>query len=357
MQDNVISLWDKASCIDPTLSVRKTDIPTLLEKRIRAAQYSRALLFSRMAQGHVSLFNNFSVPIKGSSTRTRLSCLLRGIDASFSASSLAEIQAGPSSRRYKVSVPELVKRWKRGRAIISVTDLHFRGTRFDEFVNTSRLSDFNILCSDPKFGAELMDQLEMMTLVISSEGNLTDNHTDDCDGSNHCFIGKKLWLAWDRMEGRARGFEDVDRDGVIHTAAFDMAEFISMPSSRWFTVNENETLFLPGSLTHKVITLEHYIGLGSFHVALPSYIRSLRRWILYDTLDIGPKKLIEKINQAVMRRILRLQDTKTRTKEHWGVVEMKKSIKAWNKWETHEMRESLLRHPLFAGFYKTATEA
>ncbi|SRR6266446_2744539 len=357
MRDNVISLWDKASCIDPTVRLKKKDIPALLKKRIRAASYSRARLFSRMAEGQVSLFNNFSVPIRASSTRNKLGCLLHGIDASFSASRLAEIQAGPSSRRYKLSVPELVKRWKRGRAIISVTDLHFRGTHFEAVVNTSRLSDFNILCRDPKVGAELRDQIEMMTLVISSEGNLTDNHTDDCDGSNHCFVGKKLWLAWDRMEGRARGFEDVDRDCVFDTAAFDIEEFTSMPSSRWFTVNENETLFLPGSLTHKVITLEPYIGIGSFHVALPSYIRSLKRWILYDTLDIGPKKLIEKINQAVVRRILRLQNTKPRRKEHWGVREMKRSIELWNKSESKQMKESLLRNPLFASFHRIAAKA
>jgi len=202
-----------------------------------------------------------------------------------------------------------------------------------------------------------MEQLEMMTLVISSKGNVTDNHTDDCDGSNHCFAGKKLWLAWDRMEGRARGFEDVDRDSVIDAAAFDMKDFLSMESSRWFTVGENETLFLPGSLTHKVITLEPYLGLGSFHVALPGYIRSLKRWILYDTLDIEPKKLIDKINDAVIRRIRRLQDSSHRTREHWGLREMRKSIALWKKSESMEIKDSLLRHPLFASFYKSAIKA
>ena len=355
MHGIVPSVWEQASSIDRTVSVKITDLDGLIKKRVNPQSYSRARLFSAMARGRICLFSDFSVPVLTQSVTNKLDYLLSGIETSFHSNRNVTVQAGPRSRLSRVSVTQLMDRWKRSRAIVSVTDLHFRGTRFEKLVDISPLSDFNVLCSDPKFRTELMEQIEMMTLVISSKGNITDNHTDDCDGSNHCFVGKKLWLAWDRMEGRARGFQDVDRDGIVDTAAFDMKEFILMPSSRWFTVNDGETLFLPGSFTHKVITLEPYIGLGSFHVALPSYIRCLQRWILYDTLDVGPKKLLEKINDAVIRRIQRLQKTEVQFCERWGLREMKKSISFWRQSENKQLKESLFRHPLFADFLSAAT--
>lgn len=202
-----------------------------------------------------------------------------------------------------------------------------------------------------------MDKLEMMTLVLSSKGNVTDNHTDDCDGSNHCFVGKKLWLAWDRMEGLARGFEDVDRDVVYDHARFSFKDFIAMPSARWFIVDENKTLFLPGNLMHKVITLEPYIGVGSFHVALPGYVRSLRRWILYDSHDVVPRKLFGKINDAVIRRISAVRRKTPSAKEHWGIEHMKKSIALWEKSEDAEIQKLLMQNPLFLQFYRAAEKA
>ena len=357
MNENVISVWEKACCLDPTLNLSAHDIPALLRKRVRAIPYSRSRLFSRMAEGQISLFKNLLVPVRGNSSANTPHLLLDGIYNAFSASRRTIVQAGPSSRRCKVRVRELVQRWKRERAIISVTDLHFRCTPFERMVDTSRLSDFNILCSDRKFRPELIDKLEMMTLVLSSKGNITDNHTDDCDGSNHCFVGKKLWLAWDRMEGLARGFEDVDRDVVYDHARFSLKDFVAMPSARWFIVDQNKTLFLPGNLTHKVITLEPYIGLGSFHVALPSYVRSLRRWILYDSHDVVPKKLLGKINEAVIRRISALRRKTTSAQEHWGIGYMKKSVALWEKFEGTETQKLLMQNPLFLQFYRAAENA
>jgi hypothetical protein len=191
-----------------------------------------------------------------------------------------------------------------------------------------------------------------MTLVISSKGNLTDIHADDCDGTNHCFLGRKLWLAWDRIEGRAVGFQDVDRDPICDQAAFDLEAFLSLPSSRWFTVGPGQTLFLPGSLAHKVITLEHYLGVGSFHVALPSYLRSLERWVVYDTLDIVPKDLLAKVNRAVLRRIGEVRRASRAVKDRWGLSQMKEAVANWHA-DTSPIKRLLIRHPLFAEFFES----
>jgi hypothetical protein len=343
-------VWQFASSVDPTLRGWESAASLLRRKYLRAHPYTRSHLFSRMMKGQPNLFIDFPVRLKQESHDKRLA-LRNTIKRGFSIRAAASVQLN-SSRCTRMSVKDLLKRWERGRSVVSVTDLHFRKTRFEESIDAAALSDFNILCSDP----HLIENLEMMTLVISSKGNLTDTHTDDCDGSNHCFLGKKLWLCWDRQEGRAKGFEDLDRDRVKNFASFDLASFLSLPSSRWFVVKENETLFLPGSLSHKVITLEDYIGVGSFHVALPGYVRALRRWILYDTLDIQPGNLLERINRAVIARMRKLARASTLTQERWGWSYLGPSIEILLKRERRQERNQLLANPVFTKFLEVATK-
>ena len=122
----------------------------------------------------------------------------------------------------------------------------------EEVIAPEVLSAFNLLTrSSP--GAR---RQEMFSFVISSRGHLTDSHSDAPDSSNFCFTGRKLWLAWDTYEGAGYGLQDVERTPVKGRARFDMRSWLSLRSARWFLVNPGETLFLPASMTHKVITLE-----------------------------------------------------------------------------------------------------
>jgi len=308
-------------------------------------------LFARMVKGRASLFKDFPVRLKIAPAPDRRAALSELIRKGFPFSQKARVQTGPSRTQCNLKVTEVMRRWEEGRAILGVTDLHFRGTKFADAISFSGLSDFDILCSDPEF----IELIEMMTLVISARGNVTDSHQDDCDGSNHSFVGQKLWLAWDRLEGKARGFEDVDRDQPAGPAVFDMPTFLSLPSAGWFVIGANETLFLPGSLAHKVITLEHYIGIGGFHVSLPGYLRSLKRWILHDTLDIQQKHLLDKINAAVIKQIKQLQKADRCLREHWGLNYLQKAIDDWEHDETLNTKRILLRHPSFSTFLKTAS--
>lgn len=342
-------LWEFAAKADPSLRSWQRLMPALKRKQLRARPYTRARQFSQMMKGQASVFTNFSVPIKQQGLKDRRAVLLKVIRNGFPTRQTAGVQVH-SSHCTRMKVSELMRRWERGRSILSVTDLHFRETKFAESIDTSALSDFNILCDDPF----LIENLEMMTVVISSKGNLTDTHTDDCDGSNHCFLGKKLWLSWDRMEGRAKGFEDLDRDEVEGFARFDLSAFLALPSARWFVIKENETLFLAGSLSHKVITLEDYVGVGSFHVAIPSYVRALRRWILYDTLDVQPHHLLERINHAAIGKIRRLKKARADVRKKWGLAYLGPSIERWRLTERSRERNQLLANPQFASFLDVA---
>ncbi|MGZ5434535.1 MAG: hypothetical protein ACXWID_00085 [Pyrinomonadaceae bacterium] len=343
--------WQEAAVIDPTLSqLRRSDQAALRRKLIKPQPFSRRSLFTGMMRGQPSVFEGFPVSLRigGADTRTALS---HHIKTGFGPRTLANAHIG-SSHHKRMTVRQLMERWE-GRAVVSVTDLHFRDTKFERIIDTSALSDFNLLCLNKR----LVENLEMMTLVISSTGNLTDTHTDDCDGSNHCFVGKKLWLAWDRMEGVANGFQDVDRDDVRRkTAYFDLRSFLSLPSSKWFIVSENQTLFLPGNLSHKVITLEDYVGVGSFHVTLPGYVSSVRRWILYDTLDVRPKYL-ELINAVAIDRMRWLRRAPNKTKARWGFRYLWPSIQRWRRKETAAARAKIASHPAFASFINAAEQA
>lgn len=354
MSTDLISLWVEAAAIDRTLKVREQDLPQLKRKRVKPVPYSRELMFTLMSRGQVCLFERLQVPVKGEGGDVR-TVIAEGIRSGLPRSRTARTQTGRSRRLCRMRIPEVIRRWQDGRSIVGVTDLHFRETKFDDLIDTTSLSDFNVLCHDPEFGDDFMSKIEMMTLVISSKGNMTDTHTDDCDGTNHCFLGRKLWLAWDRIEGKSVGFQDVDRDPVCGQAAFDLETFLSLPSSRWFTVEPGQTLFLPGSMSHKVITLEHYLGVGSFHVALPSYLRSLERWVIYDTQNIVPKGLLGKINSAVIRRAKEVGRAPGAVKEQWGLSQMKEAVANWRVDRRNSVRGMLPRNPLFIEFFETAS--
>jgi hypothetical protein len=344
-------LWKEAARIDRTLKLHGQDVPALRKKQVRPESFSRQRLFSRMSKGEVSLFTGCPVFIKADLSPRLPHAFADLITDGFPASQTARVQTGPSRTIHRLPVSEVMRRWQAGRALVGVTDLHFRDTPFEKAVYYTALNDFDVLCDDP----DLIGTIEMMSLVISSKGTFTDSHADDCDGSNHCFIGKKLWLAWDRIEGRAKGFQDVDRDLVRgRQARFDMRTFLSLKSASWFVVEANRTLFLPGNLAHKVITLAPYVGIGGFYVSLPGGLRSLKRWLQYDTLDVAPKELLEKITRVLLNKIAEVRSGPDRLREQWGLAYLQKAVRDWEKSERPVVKKRLMRHPSFASFVHTA---
>ena len=336
----VSEIFSKAAEFDRHTKTDKRDIEKLAQLQLQPEAYSRDKLFRHMTRGEVSLFADFPVYVKPELLE-RGSELIGLVTNGFTTNMRARTQNGPSRTRKFSKVPELMEKWKRDRAIVSVTDLHFRKTKFEKKVEADALSDFNIYC----FNAKLIEYLEMMTMVISSTGNVTDSHTDDSDGSNHCFTGQKLWLTWDRVAGQECGLQDVTFDDVTGDAKFSIRNFLKVPSAKWFVVSANRTLFLPGNLTHRVITLERYIGIGSFHVALPSYIRSLRRWVLTGSTDVTPD-LLALINKEAIAQLRRLKDGSEQMKQTYGLSYVKPSIDYWFKNEDPQKREVMLKNKL-----------
>jgi hypothetical protein len=307
-------LWQQVSEIDNTLRIKRGEAGRrLLQKRLRRLSYTRHRLFTRMAMGRASVFTGFPVPVRHRPNQTAWDAAVTAIRTGFPPSARAHLQTGPARTRVTCAVPEVMKRWERGQAVLGVTDLHLRGTRFDRSVNTRPLSSFNLLleCSGEA------SRLEMMTLVISTFGNITDSHTDDSDGSNHCFVGKKFWLVWDRLEGQRRGLQDASHDLVTDSAEFDLTTFASLESARWFVVSDGDTLFLPGNLAHKVVTLAPYLGLGSFYLSLPSAAATITRWCLDEPRDVTDD-LIDEACDAIVRKMRNLEAARPNERDRWG---------------------------------------
>jgi hypothetical protein len=344
----LVALWNDAARFDPTLRIRPRRVQALIRKQVRPKPYSRATLFDAMAAGRPAVLAGVPVPVAGARRRGLQPALVEIISGAFSRRERIRVQVGPSRVRRRLDVPELMRRWSGDRALVSVTDLHIRETRLERQIDTACLSAFNLL---PR-GSEDMRLQEMMTLVISARGNVTDSHSDDPDGSNHCFVGRKLWLAWDTFEGRRAGLQDCERDPVHDTARFDIDAFCRLPSARWWTVEPGQTLFLPGKLTHKVVTLERYIGIGSFYVAPTSCLDSLSRWYVHGPLwSIEDRKgenagLVDEIAMAMARRLRRLRRGRASERRQWGLDFAGPSIARWKRnWSARQRSALTTRQP------------
>lgn len=340
-------IWKRALTIDPTLGVSERDARALARRQVVPVPFSRDALFTAMQAGRPILFNDLPVPVSREGTLGTRDAVLRGLAESFGPRDKFHVRCGPSRTNKLLTVRQLLRRWADDRAKVSVTDLHIRGSGIMRKIDCSALSEFNLLAGAPDpVGTE-----EILTMVVSSAGTLSDSHTDDPDGSNHCFVGEKLWLVWDTFAGLARGLEDVERCEVFDQAAFSIPKFLDVPGSRWFTVRAGQTLFLPGHLTHKVITLERYIGVGSFFVMLPSYLRTLQRWTKHTplwALTAPPDRrldLVDKITRRVMRKVDELAAQPTAEKLRWGLPHMQRTAQPLLRLPPRQLAKNLQGNP------------
>lgn len=309
-------LWRSATKFDPSLEIRHQSLRRLAAKRIEPTAFARSKLFGKMSSSEPVLFSNFSIHPYFDDGRLTRDGLIREIRAGFPKSFRARVRTSESINY--TPIPKVIDRWCQARSRFGVTDLHYIGTRFDRRIDTWGLNDFNLLPRGTD-GYESQD-----SLVISTAGGFTDSHSDDHSGSNHCFIGTKLWLLWDTFEGLAYGLEDVERCTVYDRAAFDMDAFLVMRSSCWIFIGPGQTMFVPANLTHKVITLEQYLGLGSFHAGLPGLLNLLFHWAKLPPSWASPFKpgrrgSVEFLVRRAIRKMRELKAAGRSEQYRWGL--------------------------------------
>jgi hypothetical protein len=360
------ALWQQAARYDRRLRLprnaaqRQALLAALARKRIAAQPYSQAALFGAVAGSRPAVLQGVPVPVAGAERHGLVDALVAALERGFGDEPCARAQIGPQRVRRHLTVPQLMRRWDSGRHLVSVTDLHVRGTPLARSIDTRALSAFNLL---PR-GGETMQRQEMMTLVVASAGNVTDSHSDDPDGSNHCFVGRKLWLAWDTFEGRRVGLQDCEREPVNGSARFDLARFCALPGARWWTVESGQTLFLPGRFAHRVITLEPYIGIGSFYVTPASCLDSLMRWYVHGPLwslddpEGDNDGLVDGIARALQRRTKRLAHGSAAARRQWGLAHVALGLRRWRaRWPAAQCARVAAQHPPLAGLVAALQQA
>ncbi len=332
-----LETFDQAAEVDPDVGVSGKQIEALKDLRIPSTCWDRSHLFRAMSAGRPVIYRDFPEPLfrRGLEEAERVDMLLAAMEQT-ELDYRIRTRIG-KQRQWRYFTPkELTRRWRNGQSSINVTDFHFANTPVSEVIDRRVLSDFNLL----PLMSEDVAWIEMMTLVVSGAGGFSDSHSDDCDGSNHCFTGCKLWLAWDTAEGLAVGLEDLDQQRINGKCAFDMKTFLSLKSACWFTVSAGQTLFMPGHLTHKVITLEHYLGVGSFYIAYPNLLRTLARWQSqqpnWERLEAGGLREIvyRDVPATALKKLRRLKHTSAANQHRWGMDLLTASSRQWRRQAT-----------------------
>lgn len=339
---SLISQWYRAAEIDKTLKISNKVLKKLPALEIKPQNYTRHKMFMSIAQQKPILFKDFPLRatmqpffMNANGTAFELKKLLKNAPETLT-------RLGKTKRVRYLPPDKVVDKWQRERGILSANDIYFRDLKLDRVFNCEAISEFNIL---PLARKDIRD-LEVATIILGSSGFFTDSHSDDPDGCNYCVEGKKLWLVWDRKEGQNNGLEDCEYNEVYTQAKFSLPSFLKTRSARWFTVSEGQTIFLPGNLTHKVITLEKYFGLGIFHVSLPNVLSSLSRWRITGTNMITEKDM-GKITKLIVQQIKTAALNNETYKETWGFHYLAESLKFWQQKYTLAERKKLCSNALF----------
>lgn len=342
MEAESISDWYATARIDGTLAVSKGLFKTLAGRELRAQRYARRKLFSAMAREEPILFLDF--PLRSTLQPFFVTADEPGeiLKTLFSARSTTLAKAGPAQRNKYMRIHDVIDIWRRNRARLSANDIYFRNRKLDRAFDCAAISDFNVI---PNLPARIRE-LEVATLLMGTTGCMTDSHSDDPDGCNYCISGKKLWLIWDGAEGRQVGLQDCEYDDVTERAKFDLEGFLSLPSARWFLVSKGKTLFLPGRFTHKVITLERYLGISSFYVGFPNALSSLTRWKLR-----GATMVIEddwrQIAKGVIAQLRETANNDRHEKHKWGFHHVAESLIYWERRYSRTEKRRIQAEPLF----------
>lgn len=310
------ALWEslsKARSFDPSIDLSRSDIDRMIALYVRPRAYSRDCLFKAMADREPVVLAGYPSPVRSPldvlSLREAARCIINCI-ADSSDEATYTVTMHDDGRRVQLRPCEIAELWRRKTDVFGITDLYIRNTFMEELIDPKGLSNFNLLLKASR-GASSQEQF---SFVISAEGMITNSHSDDPDSSNFCLEGRKLWIFWDTYTGLAAGLQDAERLLLTTIPRFDINVWLSMPSARWCIVGPNDTLFLPANFTHKVITLENYVGVGGFYVSLPNCLSLIADWIyrgpLWSKLDKKSRNamLIGDISLAVQETILRLRD-------------------------------------------------
>ena len=119
---------------------------------------------------------------------------------------------------------------------------------------------------------------------------------------------------------------------------------------------------MPGHLTHKVITLEPYLGVGSFYLALPNIIRTLSRWITYTPNWALPRSaayrqaFYPRVLETAEREIAKIATRSAAFQKQWGLDFLARSLAYWCRYNDPEQVENLMVIDATRSFLKSLSK-
>ena len=319
----VLSHFTRLSRADRSLQMPKGCGQRLLDLEVKPVPFVESHLFQSIATQSPALYSNFPRPLRRRRDGNFV-CQPEDVAEQLSkctAPRAYEVRIGSGDEKRNLTISEILQRWRMPGTLLGVTDLPVRDGALAEFFDVDFLHPWNLMPLAPPD----IRRLEMLTAVISTAGKLTDSHSDDLAVCNHCFVGSKLWLAWETFEGLDAGLEDVERVELRGgRARFNAEIFLSLKSACWFLVRPDETVFLPGKFTHRVYTLENYIGVGSFYVGFANLLHTARRWMtrgsLWDPVAGGPNgQLAEDLLETGLNALTNMSGASLDTRTACGI--------------------------------------
>lgn len=341
-RESLSCLWKRAAAMDETLYLPANRLKKLAGREITTESWSRTKLFRAIANQRVVLFHDFPLRSSMAAYFSSISESAARIKSLFSRRSITLTKCGPGQKRRWQNIHRVVDVWERNRATLSANDIFYRDLKLDKTFDCEAIGDFSVL----RYAREDIRDLEVATMLLGTSGCMSDSHSDDPDGCNHCIFGKKLWLIWDRQEGARHGLQDCEYDDVYTQSDFDMHSFLKLRSGWWFTVSAGRTVFLPGNYTHKVITLDRYLGISNFYVGLPNALSSLTRWKL-DGATMVTADLWEEIATLVLKQLKRCSNGDQTSRRRWGFYHLRESLEYWQQHRSRKQQVQLLRRPVF----------
>ncbi|MGI9387185.1 MAG: hypothetical protein ACR2OX_07115 [Methyloligellaceae bacterium] len=354
--NNENELWlelEDAAQFDPSVRLPKRKFKKMLDSYIGPVPYTRSTLSEAMLAGEPYVASGFPNPLRepfAGLAGDELATAVVDWFIDYRSSSTHRVFTGPTGVRRDLTPREIALKWRENRTRFGITDLYIKNSKIEkEMIDPAVLNGFNLLHrSSVKARAE-----EQFSFVFSSRGHITDSHSDAPDSTNYCFVGKKLWLGWDTYEGRQNGLGDVERTPIARKARFDMETWADLKSARWLLVNPGETLFMPAHLTHKVITLEPYLGTGGFYISLPGCLRLLGFWVdkvpLWSKRDLcgGHDVVLDEIAQTLCETIQSAPRLSAQQRKDLGYDYLEKSAEHFIKNNSREYLNTVLSDPRF----------
>ncbi len=290
--------WPTARVID---ALRELDEPTgsqlarageaFAKKRLRRERFTKSSWLSAQRRAVPKLYAR--TPTGPRAAMDPLTCAQTLLSASDEPVAVLQ-DLGDTVRRSRWAPERVLAAWEANDPVFGITDHSVGSEVLSEDFRLDTVLEDNFLSR-----TESLERFEVCGPVLATRGHLTDAHMDDPDIWNSCVSGAKAWFMADSREWSRE--HRVSIRHIVDVEPLDVETFLSLPGSRWAVVADGAALYCPNTYVHRVVTLERYVGIGTFCATRASAGRLLDFWRAHGSLfeADGSPGLIRGLEDAI----------------------------------------------------------